>query len=256
MAFYRKVMYNNVGLSPSMLVLIKIQDTPTPPIVTTQEIMAQRSQSFAYGTKSATAAATTTRTTTTTATVKQKSNIYSALLSKIAIELRQRITLADHIKDDIEYKNTFDGKQAVVRFTVVYHVKKRRDTDLLAKCQDKIALIVQTSDRRLALRIGRMLSEQRFFHDVSYETQLVDSSIYLYEFTNRTLYSLNTQHQQSGSDWSGSESLSEHNVDVTNNNQVIPNGIIVDLTYCYVPTCWDLKPCYSPICPKRFTQVI
>ncbi|EPB84136.1 hypothetical protein HMPREF1544_09124 [Mucor circinelloides 1006PhL] len=191
--------------------------------------MAQRSQSFAYGTKSATATATTTRTTTT---VKQKSNIYSALLSKIAIELRQRITLADHIKDDIEYKNTFDGKQAV----------------------DKIASIVQTSDRKLALRIGRMLSEQRFFHDVSYETQLVDSSIYLYEFTNRTLYSLNTQHQQSGSDWSGSESLSEHNVDVTNNNQIIPNGIIVDLTYCYVPTCWDLKPCYSPICPKRFTQ--
>ncbi|KAK4511309.1 uncharacterized protein ATC70_012524 [Mucor velutinosus] len=206
------------------------KNNPTPPVVTTQEIMAQRSQSFAYGTKSATATATTE--TSSTATVKRKSNIYSALLSKIAIELRQRITLADHIKDDIEYKNTFDGKQVV----------------------DKIALIVQTSDRKLALRIGRMLSEQRFFHDVSYETQLVDSSIYLYEFTNRTLYALSTQHQQSGSDWSGSESLSEHNVDVTNNNQIIPNGIVVDLTHCYVPTCWDLKPCYSPICPKRFTQ--
>ncbi|OAD05857.1 hypothetical protein MUCCIDRAFT_138902 [Mucor lusitanicus CBS 277.49] len=176
--------------------------------------MAQRSQSFAYGTKSATTASATTTiaaNTATTTAVKRKSNIYSALLSKIAIELRQRITLADHIKDDIEYKNTFDGKQVV----------------------DKIALIVQTSDRKLALRIGRMLSAQRFFHDVSYETQLVDSSIYLYEFTNRTF---------------------EHNVDVTNNNQIIPNGIIVDLTHCYVPTCWDLKPCYSPICPKRFTQ--
>ena len=109
-----------------------------------------------------------------------------------------------------------------------------------------------------------MLSEQRFFHDVSYETQLVDSSIYIYEFTNRTLYSLNTQQQQlqlqqSGSDWSGSESLSETNLDINNpnnNNQIVPNGIIVDLTHCYVPTCWDLKPCYSPICPKRFAQVI
>lgn len=121
-------------------------------------------------------------------------------------------------------------------------------------------MIVQTSDRKLALKIGKMLSEQRFFHDVSYETQLVDSSIYLYEFTNRTLYSLNTpQQQQSGSDWSGSESLSEANLDInnpTNNNQIVPNGIIVDLTHCYVPTCWDLKPCYSPICPKRFAQVI
>ncbi|KAG2191911.1 hypothetical protein INT46_006793 [Mucor plumbeus] len=215
--------------------IISSKNNPTPPIVTTQEIMAQRSQSFAYGTKNSPSTSITINPT------KRKTNIYSALLSKIAIELRQRITLADHIKDDIEYKNTFDGKQVV----------------------DKIALIVQTSDRKLALKIGKMLSEQRFFHDVSYETQLVDSSIYIYEFTNRTLYSLNTQQQQlqlqqSGSDWSGSESLSETNLDINNpnnNNQIVPNGIIVDLTHCYVPTCWDLKPCYSPICPKRFAQL-
>lgn len=113
----------------------KTQDTPTPPIVTTQEIMAQRSQSFAYGTKSATTASATTTiaaNTVTTTAVKRKSNIYSALLSKIAIELRQRITLADHIKDDIEYKNTFDGKQVVV--SLVYpHVCERDRKRLLIK---------------------------------------------------------------------------------------------------------------------------
>lgn len=70
--------------------------------------MAQRSQSFAYGTKNSPSTSTTINNT------KRKTNVYSALLSKIAIELRQRITLADHIKDDIEYKNTFDGKQVVV----------------------------------------------------------------------------------------------------------------------------------------------
>ncbi|CEP18798.1 hypothetical protein [Parasitella parasitica] len=186
--------------------------------------MAQRSQSFAYGSRNSPKSAAKT-------VAKRKNDVYSALLSTIAIELRQRVTLADHIKDNIEYKNSFDGKHIV----------------------DKIALIVQTTDRKLALRIGRMLSEQRFFHDVSYETQLVDSSIYLYEFTNRTLYSLNTQ-QQSGSDWSSSESQSENNIDQIN-NPVVPNGIIVDLTHCYVPTCWDVKPCYSPICPKRLTQL-
>ncbi|RCI05119.1 RHO1 GDP-GTP exchange protein 2, partial [Rhizopus stolonifer] len=134
----------------------------------------------------------------------------------------QRITLSDHIKDDIEYKNSFDGKEIV----------------------DKIALITQTSDRKLALRIGKALSEQRFFHDVSYETQLIDSSIYIYEFTSRNFYSS----QPNGSDsWSENESQEGFEHDTSN----FPNGIITELTHCYVPTCWDIRPCYSPTCPKR-----
>ncbi|GAA5799436.1 hypothetical protein HPULCUR_004851 [Helicostylum pulchrum] len=185
--------------------------------------MAHRSQSFAYGTK------------------KEASNhsnpiVYSALLSRIAIELRQRITLSDHIKDDIEYKNTFDGKEVV----------------------DKICLIIQKSDRKLALRLGRLLSSQRFFHDVSYETQLVDSSIYLYEFTNRTLYTLTSPRPLQGSSsdcWSESESGGDVNATELLYNNHMPNGIITDLTHCYVPTCWDIKPCYSPICPKRLLQI-
>lgn len=67
----------------------------------TQDTMSHRSQSFAYGTRQENAN-------------NQKPIVYSALLSRIAIALRQRIVLADHIKDDIEYKNTFEGKQVVV----------------------------------------------------------------------------------------------------------------------------------------------
>lgn len=79
-------------------------------MVVTQDIMAHRSQSFAYGTKNeATSPISATSTSTTS-----KPSIYTALLSRIAIELRQRITVADHIKDDIEYKNSFDGKEVVV----------------------------------------------------------------------------------------------------------------------------------------------
>ncbi|KAI7906587.1 uncharacterized protein BX663DRAFT_497013 [Cokeromyces recurvatus] len=174
------------------------------PIITTQEVIAQRSQSFAYG--------------TTKTTEKSKDPIvYPALLSKIAVELRQRIILSDHIKDEVEYKNTFDGRQVV----------------------DLISLIIQptTSDRNLALRIGRELGSQRLFHDVCYETHLMDSPFYFYEFSNhhRTFYNLKTEAHK--------------------NNNLNPSGIITELTYCYVPTCWDVKPCYSPICPKRFTQL-
>lgn len=123
-------------------------------------------------------------------------------------------------------------------------------------------MILQTKDRRLAIRIGKNLSSERFFHDVSYETQLVDSSVYVYEFTNRTLYTLNTTQQQSSTSdsWSESESASQSGAGDLNpmdlaayNN--LPNGIITDLTHCYVPTCWDIKPCYSPTCPKRLSQV-
>lgn len=95
------------------------------------------------------------------------------------------------------------------------------------------------------------MSLQRFFHDVSYETLLIDSSIYLYEFTNRTLYTLDMP--QNGSDcWSESESVQD--IELLSNNNM-PTAILTDLTYCYVPTCMDVKPCYSPLCPKRIQQV-
>lgn len=79
-------------------------NTPTPPVVTTQEVMAHRSQSFAYGTKNI----------IDNPIEKGQPLVYSAFLSRIAIELKQRVTLSDHVKDDIEYKNAFDGKEVVV----------------------------------------------------------------------------------------------------------------------------------------------
>ncbi|KAI9480525.1 MAG: hypothetical protein EXX96DRAFT_501510 [Benjaminiella poitrasii] len=162
------------------------------PVVTTQEAVAQRSQSFAYGTK---------------ANDKPKeSNIYPALLSRIATELKRRIILSDHVKNGVEYKNTFDGRQVV----------------------DMLTLVIQNIDRNLALRIGRELVSQRLFHDVCYEAQLMDSPFYFYEFSS---------HYSTGA------------------SEYLPSGVSTELTYCYVPTCWDVKPCYSPICPKRLTQV-
>jgi hypothetical protein len=83
--------------------------------------MAHRSQSFAYGTKSNHNNDTNTASPTISPLQQQRKPIYSALLSRIATELRQSITLSDHVKDDIEYKNTFDGKEVVV---CVIYVKR------------------------------------------------------------------------------------------------------------------------------------
>ena len=47
---------------------------------------------------------------------------------------------------------------------------------------DKIAYIVKTTDRNLALLLGRALDAQKFFHDVTYDHRLRDSATELYQF--------------------------------------------------------------------------
>lgn len=44
----------------------------------------------------------------------QSNRYYRAFLSSVAYELKRRIILSDRIKNDIEYHNVFDGKEAVV----------------------------------------------------------------------------------------------------------------------------------------------
>ena len=106
-------------------------------------------------------------------------------------------------------------------------------------------MILQAKDRKLATRVGKDIASQRVFHDVCYETQLVDSIHYLYEFSNQTII------------YQNNDSMSE--IESTTSelviNDSIPNGVLTELTFCYSPTCWSKKPCYSPTCPKRIPQV-
>ncbi|KAI9274477.1 hypothetical protein BDA99DRAFT_431896 [Phascolomyces articulosus] len=89
---------------------------------------------------------------------------YAALLSHVANEFRLRIILNDRLKDGIEYKNAFDGHEAV----------------------DKLLGIINSRDRSLAVRVGRALGTQQLFHDVIYERRLVDSSFEIYQFDDPT----------------------------------------------------------------------
>ncbi|CAG8530410.1 12743_t:CDS:10 [Cetraspora pellucida] len=86
--------------------------------------------------------------------------VYPALLSKVADAFRSRMILSNRMKDNLEYKDCFDGREAV----------------------DKIAFIMKTTDRNLALLLGRALDAQKFFHDVTYDHRLRDSSNELYQF--------------------------------------------------------------------------
>lgn len=89
--------------------------------------------------------------------------VYPALLSRVAEAFRDRITLTDRHKDGLIYKSAFDGREAV----------------------DKIAYIIKTTDRNLALLLGRALDAQKFFHDVTYDHRLRDNSNEIYQFRTK-----------------------------------------------------------------------
>ncbi|KAI0035358.1 CNH-domain-containing protein [Vararia minispora EC-137] len=182
--------------------------------------------------------------------------VYPALLSRVAEAFQTRIALADRVKDGLTYKDAFDGRQAV----------------------DKIAYIIKTTDRNLALLLGRALDAQKFFHAVTYDHRLRDSAADLYQFRGRGPFgsgelvaavaqadarpaSALTQrssgppsNEQSGEDKDGSPEPSPVPVLVEDTEPALPTGVFTLLTDCYSPTCSRDQLCYSITCPRRLEQ--
>ena len=89
--------------------------------------------------------------------------VYPALLSKVAEAFRARMLLSERVKDGLAYPDAFDGAEAV----------------------DKVCYIIKTTDRSLALLLGRALDAQKFFHDVTYDHRLRDNPNEIYQFRAR-----------------------------------------------------------------------
>lgn len=134
---------------------------------------------------------------------KKPSLVYGALLAHVANAFRERVSLGEKEKDGLVYKNAFTGYEAV----------------------DLIAYIIRTSDRNLALLLGRSLDAQKFFHEVAYAHRLRDSPSEIYQFK---------------------ETINEEPPEV--------NGVFTLLTECYSPTCSRDNLCYSIACPRRLEQ--
>jgi RHO1 GDP-GTP exchange protein 1/2 len=188
--------------------------------------------------------------------------VYPALLSRVAEAFRVRVTTAERVKDDLTYKDAFDGREAV----------------------DKIAYIIKTTDRCLALLLGRALDAQKFFHDVTYDHRLRDNANELYQFRTRlaspfvsgedvaAVANGRPRASLSGPRDSGNESsaiedgstlveaLSQgHSGPPGADNAVadedeLPSGVFTLLTDCYSPTCTRDRLCYSIACPRRLEQ--
>ncbi|KAL7913542.1 CNH domain-containing protein [Trichoderma velutinum] len=144
----------------------------------------------------------------TTATTKIRPPlVYPALLSRVAECFRQKIIVGDRTKNELTYKNAFSGSEAV----------------------DVLSYIIRTTDRNLALLLGRSLDAQKFFHDVTYEHRLRDSQSEMYQFRETLM----------------DEPEEKNPVD----------GVFVLLSECYSPTCTRDQLCYSIACPRRLEQV-
>ncbi|KAI5292212.1 RHO1 GDP-GTP exchange protein 2, partial [Ascosphaera pollenicola] len=83
------------------------------------------------------------------------------------------------------------------------------------------------TDRNLALLLGRALDAQKFFHDVTYEHRLRDSTYEMYQFRET----------------------------LTDDEKPAVNGVFVLLSECYSPTCTPDQLCYSIACPRRLEQM-
>lgn len=172
--------------------------------------------------------------------------VYPALLSRVAEAFKTRIMLAERVKDGLVYPDTFDGRDAV----------------------DKIAYIIKTSDRNLALLLGRALDAQKFFHDVTYDHRLRDSPAELYQFRERLaspfLSSDDLAQATPGGGAptpptpSSSHLPAPRRASITDTvasaEEAFPSGVFTLLTDCYSPTCTRDRLCYSIACPRRLEQ--
>ncbi|KAJ2903373.1 hypothetical protein MKZ38_010038 [Zalerion maritima] len=142
-------------------------------------------------------------------TARRRSPVVNpAYISKVAECFRRKIVVGDRMKNGLTYKSAFSGSEAV----------------------DVLSYIIRTTDRNLALLLGRALDAQKFFHDVTYEHRLRDSPNEMYQFRETLM-----------------EEMEE--------NEPPVNGVFTLLSECYSPTCTRDQLCYSIACPRRLEQV-
>jgi hypothetical protein len=159
--------------------------------------------------------------------------VYPALLSRVAFTLRERLVLGDKVKDGLSYKDAFTG----------------------AECVDMIAYIIKTTDRNLALLLGRALDAQKFLHDVTYTHRLRDNPLEIYQFRERVAPpSVEDDGTLQTTSTSSTPTAVLTDPAIASHSTDLPNGVFTLLTECYSPTCTRDKLCYSIACPRRLEQ--
>ncbi|KZT00585.1 Dbl domain-containing protein [Laetiporus sulphureus 93-53] len=141
-----------------------------------------------------------------------------ALLSHIAVRLRDKVVRGTHVKGSIPYPRAFTGKD------IVSTIQSQIQRELL------VTHGISTNDRRAALQVARSLQSQLFFYEVEWGGRVLQDGVEeVYMFLD------------------DQEGASDARIE----REELPTAVITLLTRCYSPSCYDETPCYSYACPKR-----
>ncbi|KZP01565.1 Dbl-like domain-containing protein [Calocera viscosa TUFC12733] len=142
-----------------------------------------------------------------------------ALLSHVAVRLRDKVPRGTHVKGSIPYERAFTGKDIVSTLqSMIQHY-------LLSQMN------VTTHDRSLGLMVARSLYEQVFFYEVEWGTNPISDSVEdVFMFLD---------------DFEGGSAAP------MGEREELPTAVVTPFTRCYSPTCGDGGPCYAYGCPRR-----
>lgn len=146
-----------------------------------------------------------------------------ALLSHIAVQLRDKIPRATHVKGSVPYDKAFTGKDIV--------------STIQSLIQRELAINhgVSTNDRRVAVQVARSLQSQLFFYEVGWGGRVLQDGVEdVYMFLD----------DQEG----GSGGVSEA--------EELPTGVITMLSRCYSPSCGEGVTCYAFGCPRKVSALL
>ncbi|KAH9951090.1 Dbl-like domain-containing protein [Amylocystis lapponica] len=141
-----------------------------------------------------------------------------ALLSHIAVRLRDKVPRGTHVKGSIPYPRAFTGKD------IVSTIQSQIQRELL------ITHGISTNDRRAALQVARSLQSQLFFYEVEWGGRVLQDGVEdVYMFLD------------------DQEGASDARIE----QEELPTAVVTLLTKCYASGCDDDSPCYSYTCPRR-----
>ncbi|KAF8638446.1 hypothetical protein AX17_002203 [Amanita inopinata Kibby_2008] len=140
-----------------------------------------------------------------------------AMLSHMAVQLRDKVPRDIHVKGSIPYSRAFTGKDIV--------------STIQSIIQRELAINhgMSTNDRRAALRVARSLQSQLFFYEVEWGNRVLQDNVEdVYMFLD----------DQDGPS------------DAATEREELPTGVVTMLTRCYAPMCGDGGTCYAYACPR------
>ncbi|KIY49935.1 Dbl homology domain-containing protein [Fistulina hepatica ATCC 64428] len=157
-----------------------------------------------------------------------------ALLSHVAVQLRDRVSRSTHVQSGVRYPNSFSGKDIVTTIHALVQANLMEQG-------------LPPDDRRVALQVARSLQSQLFFYEVEWGFRVLQD-----DAKAEDVYMFLDDDGEAGPSTSASGGRVEQ--------EELPSGVMPVLARCYTPFCGEVVdgrtpgPCYAWDCPRKVCQ--